>query len=77
MKYYCNLVIFYNDGKKDKTATYTYEENENEAIAAFHSEMGKAMKDVTVKHCLCMAYNSEGGIYCNESYTAPEVEVAE
>lgn len=73
MTYLVHVYIEYNNGKAAKKAIYTMA-TADEAIATFHSQMGSAMMDATVAHILCLAFNSEGGIYKNEAYTRPVVE---
>ena len=73
MKYYTILTIEYNNGTPKKKAIYEFD-TEREAIASFHREMGKHLDDTTVAHVLCMAINSEGGIYKNEADTREVVE---
>lgn len=70
MKCYLIEVITYNDGTKESPAIYSYE-TKDEAIARLHTELGSWMKKDNVAHILCMVTNSEGGVYKNESWTAP------
>lgn len=75
MRCYLIEIITYNDGTKENPAIYSYE-TKDEAIARFHTELGGWMKKDNVAHILCMVTNSEGGVYKNESWTAP-VKVTE
>lgn len=68
MKFFVILTATFNDGTTDKKAIYEYD-NENDAIANFHSNMASYMKMENVEHVLCMAINSQGGIYKNECFT--------
>lgn len=70
MRCYLIEIIAYNDGTKENSAIYSYE-TKDEAIARFHTELGGWMKKDNVAHILCMVINSEGGVYKNESWTAP------
>ena len=76
MKYYVVEVIQYNDGQKDSPAIYSYDDV-NKAIARFHKDLGAWMVKPEVKHMLVMVVNDEGGVYKNETYTAPVIEEAE
>ena len=47
------------------------------AVAEFHSQMAKDMKNDTLGWSLCMVINSLGGIYKNELWTRPEEPVVD
>ena len=76
MTYYVLLIIDYNDGTSSTKSVYSYE-TENEAVSKFHSSLGGYMAKDNVSHILCLAVNSEGGIYRNEAYTATVEETDE
>lgn len=69
-RYYLIEVIQYNDGTKESSAVYSYD-TLDEAVSRFHKELGGWMTKENVAHILCIVTNSEGGIYKNESWTAP------
>lgn len=78
MRYYLIEIIQYNDGTKESPSIYSYD-SLDAAVSKFHKELGGwgyGQKE-NVKHVLCMVINSEGGIYENKSWTAPEVEESE
>ena len=66
MKYLVILYINYNNGTADKKSIYEAKSSD-EAVATFHTEMGKAMKDENVAHVMCKAMNSDGGEYESKS----------
>lgn len=76
MKYYLILTVDYNDETKASKSIYEYD-NEQDAIANFHKQLGGYMLKANVAHILCVAMNSEGGIYKNEAWTNPVVPIVE
>ena len=72
MEYLVILYVTYNDGKDTRKAMYTYQ-TDTEAIANFHQQVGNCMKDTTVKHLMCVAMNTNCGIYEECTWDKPEV----
>lgn len=72
MLYYL-IEISTGDKKVAGKAVYEYQ-TLNEAIAAFHTNIGKAMKSELYDSDLLIVANSLGGIYKNESYIKPVPE---
>lgn len=70
------IEIATGDKKVAGKAVYEFE-TLNEAIAAFHTNMGKAMKSDLYDSDLLIVSNSLGGIYKNESYKKPVPEPEE
>jgi hypothetical protein len=70
MEYLVLLYVTYNDGKATKKAIYTYA-TETEAIGNYHTQVGGAMKDETVKHIMAKALNTDGGIYEECTWNRP------
>lgn len=82
MRYYL-ITIQYNKDKdaENRTIPKAYD-TKDEAIAAFHKQMGADMTNPTLGWALNMVINSEGGIIKNEKWSvtpepAPEPEVIE
>ena len=80
MRYYL-ITIQYNmvTQAENRTVPKAYD-NLDDAIAEFHTQMGKDMKNETLGWALSMVINSDGGIHKNEKWTRPiepEVEVEE
>ena len=73
MEYLVILYVNYNDGKDTRKAMYTYQ-TDTEAIANFHQQVGNCMKDTTVKHLMCIAMNTNCGIYEECTWYRPEVK---
>ena len=73
MQYLVLLYTIYNDGKDTRKAIYVYD-TADEAIANFHQQVGNAMKDATVKHVMCMALNTNCGVYQECTWDRPEVK---
>lgn len=69
MKYYLIFIMNLADGKEDK-AVYAYN-SLDEARANFHKQLGGWMQKDNVEHILAMVINSDGGVYCSETYTKP------
>lgn len=72
MKYYV-LVISNGDSKINGKAVYEYN-NQHDAVASFHSELGKAMKSDLYIDCLAMVVDSDGAIYKSEKVNGKYVE---
>lgn len=70
MEYLVLVYITYNDGKATKKAIYTYA-TDTEAIGNYHQQVGNAMKDETVKHIMCIAMNTNCGIYEECTWNRP------
>lgn len=75
MKYYV-LVISNGDSKIKGKAVYEYD-NQHDAVASFHSELGKAMKSDLYIDCLVMVVDSDGAIYKSEKVNGKYVEYVE
>lgn len=77
MRYYL-VTIQYNREKKaeNRTAPKSFE-TLNEAIAAFHKQMGADMSNDTLGWAISMVFDMEGIIYKNETWTRPEEPEAE
>lgn len=73
MEYLVILYTVYNDDKPIRKAMYTYQ-TDTEAIANFHQQVGNAMKDETVSHIMCIAMNTNCGIYEECTWNRPEVK---
>lgn len=71
MEYYVILIKKYNDGTADKKSLYVYEMLD-EAVAAFHSQLGGAVGASTVDSILCQVVNSVGGTIRSEYWKAEE-----
>lgn len=67
MKYYVFDVETYTDGTKDSPAVYTYEKLDD-AVAAFHSKVGGAMKRENIASVTCMVIDSACGIHKSEAW---------
>lgn len=66
MKYYL-VTIQFNAEKGQTNRTIPKEfDNVNDAIAEFHSQMGKDMKNATLGWATSIVFNSEGGIIRDE-----------
>lgn len=69
-------VTTYNDGTNTSQGMYPYEDD-NLAIANFHSKMGSAMKNAKCQTEMLMVITEEGKIwkdkteYFNRGYTEP------
>lgn len=74
MRFYV-LSIQYNREKEaeNRTAPKGFDKLE-EAIAEFHSQLAKDMKNDTLGWSLCMVINSDGGIHKNEKWTREEIQ---
>lgn len=70
MKYFVFLEVEQEDPAKNTKSIYEYA-TADEAIASFHKNLGAQMNKDGVTHVLCMAINSNGGIYKNEAWNAP------
>lgn len=68
MKYYV-IEIATGDSKIEGKGIYEYP-TLNEALAAYHSKMGIAMKSDLYKSDLIMVVNSAGGVHVSDSYVA-------
>lgn len=69
MKYFVILIKSFTD-KPSSKSIYEYGAY-HEAIGAFHSSLGSAMKDATTTECLCIVIDSLGVQCANEHYFAP------
>lgn len=71
MEYLMILYTVYNDGKATRKVMSTYA-TDTEAIGNYHQQVGNALKDETVQHFMCMALNTNGGIYEQYTWDRPE-----
>lgn len=71
MRFYL-ITIQYNRvaQAENRTAPKAYD-TLDEAVAEFHVQMGKDMKNDSLGWALNMVINSEGGIHKNEKWTRP------
>lgn len=77
MRYYLVTIQYNKDkGAENRTAPKAFD-NVDDAIAAFHKQMGNDMTNDTLAWALSMVFNSEGGIIRNEKWTRPVEEVTE
>ena len=60
-------------GIEEGRAVYEYD-NKHDAVASFHSELGKAMKSDLYIDCLAMVVDSDGAIYKSEKVNGKYVE---
>lgn len=78
MRFYLVTIQYNKDAKaENRTAPKAYD-TVDEAIAEFHTQMGKDMKNATLGWAISIVFDSNGGIIRDEKWTAPTVdEVAE
>lgn len=70
MKYYLLEVTNYNDGTATAKGVYEYDD-ENTAVANFHSKMGGAMKNDKYASELLMVISNTGYVVKSEYYVRP------
>lgn len=74
MRYYLFTVQFNKEaGAENRTVPKAFN-SLNEAIAEFHSQLSKDMKNPTLGWSLAMIINSDGGVHMQEKYVADVVE---
>lgn len=71
MEYLMILYTVYNDGKATRKVMSTYA-TDTEAIGNYHQQVGNCMKDTTVNHVMCIAMNTNCGIYEECTWNRPE-----
>lgn len=67
------IEITNGDSKVSSKAVYEYT-TLNEAVAAYHTKMGTAMRSDLYDSELVMVVDSEGAVYRSEKYTKPVAE---
>lgn len=65
MGYFLINIETYNDGSADSKAIYTYA-TQDDAIAAYHSKLGSAMKNAKCRTVLCMVISETGNVVKQE-----------
>lgn len=70
MRYYVFSVQYNKEAEAENRTVPKAFDSLNEAIAEFHTQMAKDMKNTTLGWSLCMVINSDGGIHASEKYVA-------
>ena len=77
MRFYVLAVQYNREAQAENRTVPKAFDNRNEAIAEFHSQLAKDMKNTTLGWSLCMVINDAMGIEAKEKYVAdPVVEEA-
>lgn len=72
MRFYVMFVQYNRVAEAENRSVPKAFDTLDEAVAEFHTQMGKDMKNDTLGWSLGMVINSDGGIYRNEKWTRPE-----
>ena len=73
MRYYLFTVQYNKDAEAENRSVPKAYDNLNDAMADFHTQMGKDMKNATLGWALSMVIDSNGGIHASEKYVADVV----
>lgn len=77
MRFYLVTIQFNKEAQaENRTAPKAFDKVED-AIAEFHTQMGKDMKNATLGWALSIVFDSNGGIIRDEKWIASEVEPTE
>lgn len=72
MRYYLITIQYNKESKSEnRTAPKAFDDVDS-ALAEFHSQMGKDMKNATLGWAISIVFDSDGGIIRNEKWLSNE-----
>lgn len=76
MRYYLLTIQYNKEAQAENRTVPKAFDSLDDAMAEFHTQMGKDMKNKTLGWALSMVINSDGGIHASEKWTSKEVTPA-